>query len=124
MSLLKNLIVVGDRVLLEPDPAQNRTETGLYLPPTVREKEAVRTAKVIKVGPGYPLPAQYEFDEFLKEQREPIQYIPLQIKEGDQVLYLHKQSYEIEYDGKKYVITNQASVLMIVRDELASLDII
>ena len=124
MSLLKNIIVVGDRVLIEPDPGQTQTESGLYLPPSVKEKEEVRSGKVIKVGPGYPLPPNHDFDEFLKDHKEPsAQYIPLQMKEGDQVLFLSRAAHDISYDGKDYVIVSQASILMIVRDELAALDI-
>ena len=42
MKAKKNLIVVGDRVLIEPDEKGDRTSTGLYLPPTVKEKTKFR----------------------------------------------------------------------------------
>ena len=53
---LKRLIVVGDRVLIKPKDPTDRTHSGLYLPPTVQEKEQVQSGYVIKVGPGYPIP--------------------------------------------------------------------
>ena len=52
---LKRLIVVGDRVLIKPKDPTDRTSSGLYLPPTVQEKEQVQSGYVIKVGPGYPI---------------------------------------------------------------------
>jgi len=37
---LSKLKVIGDRVLIYPDSGQDRTSSGLYLPPTVTEKES------------------------------------------------------------------------------------
>ncbi|MEJ7645249.1 MAG: co-chaperone GroES family protein [Chryseolinea sp.] len=53
---LKKLIVVGDRVLIRPGKQSDNTASGLYLPPSVQEKEKIQSGYVIKVGPGYPLP--------------------------------------------------------------------
>ncbi|MFH1768659.1 MAG: co-chaperone GroES family protein, partial [Candidatus Omnitrophota bacterium] len=52
----KDLILVGDKVLIEPDEGQDRTDTGLYLPQGVKEKEKINTGKIVKTGPGYPVP--------------------------------------------------------------------
>lgn len=60
---LKKLIVVGDRVLIKPVRQSDRTESGLYLPPGVQEKEKIQSGYVIKVGPGYPLPLPADEDE-------------------------------------------------------------
>lgn len=56
---LKNLIVIGDRVLIRPSRPNERTESGLYLPPGVQEKEKVQQGYVIKAGPGYAIPMPY-----------------------------------------------------------------
>jgi co-chaperonin GroES (HSP10) len=56
MQVRKEMIVVGDRILLQLDETQDKTKSGLYLPPSVREKEKVAMGKVVKVGPGYPIP--------------------------------------------------------------------
>ena len=45
---LKKLIVIGDRVLVKPVQPDERTESGLYLPPGVQEKEKVLLAEVIR----------------------------------------------------------------------------
>ena len=52
----KELIVVGDRVLILPDKGDDRTDTGLYLPQGVKEKEKIQAGTVVKTGPGYPVP--------------------------------------------------------------------
>lgn len=113
---LKRLIVVGDRVLIKPKDPTDRTNSGLYLPPTVQEKEQVQSGYVIKVGPGYPIPSPSE-DEPWKETEEKIKYMPLQAQEGDVALYLQRSAIELQYEGEQYVIVQQASILMLEREE-------
>ncbi|MCE7058717.1 MULTISPECIES: co-chaperone GroES family protein [Dyadobacter] len=113
---LKSLIVVGDRVLIRPKSPNDRTNSGLYLPPTITEKEQVQSGYVIKVGPGYPIPAATE-DEPWKETEEKVKYMPLQSKEGDLAIYLQRNAIDLEYDGQKYVIVPQSSILMLERSE-------
>lgn len=113
---LKRLIVVGDRVLIKPKDPTDRTNSGLYLPPTVQEKEQVQSGYVIKVGPGYPIPVQTE-DEPWKETEEKVKYMPLQAQEGDVALYLQRNAVELQYEGEQYVIVPQASILMLERSE-------
>lgn len=113
---LKRLIVVGDRVLIKPKSPSDRTSSGLYLPPTVTEKEQVQTGYVIKVGPGYPIPAPVD-DEPWKETEEKVKYMPLQAQEGDLAIYLQRNAIELEYEDEKYVIVPQSSILMLERSE-------
>lgn len=113
---LKRLIVVGDRVLIKPKDPSDRTSSGLYLPPTVQEKEQVQSGYVIKVGPGYPIPTPTE-DEPWKETEEKVKYMPLQAQEGDVALYLQRNAIELQYEGEQYVIVPQASILMLERLE-------
>lgn len=113
---LKRLIVVGDRVLIKPKDPSDRTASGLYLPPTVQEKEQVQSGYVIKVGPGYPIPVPTE-DEPWKETEEKVKYMPLQAQEGDVALYLQRNAIELQYEGEQYVIVPQASILMLERSE-------
>jgi co-chaperonin GroES (HSP10) len=55
----KKLIVIGDRVLIRPAKPNERTETGLFLPPGVQEREKVQQGYVIKTGPGYAIPLPF-----------------------------------------------------------------
>ena len=82
-SNLDKFIVVGDRVLIKPKSPQERTKTGLYLPPGVTEKEKIHSGYVLKVGPGYPIPAIQDVDEPWKDKSDDVKYVPLQPKPGD-----------------------------------------
>ena len=114
---LKKLIVVGDRVLIKPTKQSDKTDTGLYLPPTVQEKETIQKGYVIKVGPGYPLPVPADEDDMWKGKEEQIKYLPLQAQEGDLAIFLQKGAIEVMYESEKYYIVPQVSILMLEREE-------
>jgi chaperonin GroES len=119
IRIKKEMIVVGDRVLLKLDEGQDKTKSGLYLPASVREKEKVAMGRVVKVGPGYPIPnPNYTEDEPWSTPKDPMRYIPLQAKDGDYAIFLREQGVEIEFEEEKYLIVPQSAVLMLVRDEL------
>ena len=114
---LQKLIMVGDRVLIKPKSHQNQTKSGLYLPPTVQEQERVLAGYVIKVGPGYPVPAVADIDEPWKAKSDNVHYVPLQPKEGDLAVYLQNSSVDIEFNNVKYVIVPHSAIMLLVRDE-------
>jgi chaperonin GroES len=119
IELRKQVIVIGDRILLQLDEEGDRMKSGLYLPPSVREKEKVAMGRVVKVGPGYPIPnPNYTEDEPWSQPKDPMRYIPLQANEGDYALFLREQGIEVEFEEKKFLIVPQSAVLMLVRDEL------
>ena len=65
----KQIVVVGDRVLIRADKGEKRSPAGLYLPPSVLEKQDVRGGIIVEVGPGIPLGSPEDpFDEPWKEQ--------------------------------------------------------
>jgi chaperonin GroES len=113
----QKFIVVGDRVLIKPKSPQKRTKTGLYLPPNVSENEKVISGYVVKVGPGYPIPAISVDDEPWKEKRDEVKYVPLQAKEGDLAIFLQNNAYELEFKTEKYYIVTHSAILMLIRDE-------
>lgn len=114
---INKFIMVGDRVLVKPKNQQERTKSGLYLPPGVQEKEKVHSGYVLKVGPGYPIPAIQDSDEPWKDRSDEVKYVPLQPKEGDLAVYLQNSGYDIVFNGEKYVIIPHAAILMLIRDE-------
>jgi len=114
---LDKFIVVGDRILIKPKSADTMTKSGLYLPPGVHEREKVHTGYVLKVGPGYPIPAISEVDEPWKDRRDEVKYVPLQPREGDLAIYLQKNAWEIEFKKEKYVIVPQSAILLLIRDQ-------
>jgi chaperonin GroES len=114
---LEKFILVGDRVLIKPKTPHEKTNTGLYLPPGVQESESIRSGYVLKVGPGYPIPAINEVDEPWKDKSSEVKYVPLQPKEGDLAIYLQKSGWEIEFNNEKYVIIPHNAILMLIRDK-------
>jgi len=112
----KKLIVIGDRILIRPAKPNERTESGLYLPPGVQEKEKVQQGYVIKTGPGYAIPMPPE-EESWKRDEEQVKYIPLQAREGDLAIFLLSGATEVLYEGDKYYIVPQGAVLLLERDE-------
>ncbi|MFN8251755.1 MAG: co-chaperone GroES family protein [Ferruginibacter sp.] len=113
---LKKIIVIGDRVLIKISASNERTESGLYLPPGVGEKEKVQQGYVIKTGPGYALPMPVE-DESWKPEEEKVKYLPLQAREGDLAIFLLSGATEVIYQKEKYYIVPQSAILMLEREE-------
>jgi co-chaperonin GroES (HSP10) len=119
MASKKQLIVVGDRVLINPDDSRDKTNFGLYLPQGIEEKEKVQSGFVIKTGPGYPLPDPSDMgEEPWSQSKKDAKYVPLQVEEGDYVIFLRKTAIEIEFEGTKYLILPQSAILLIVRDDI------
>ena len=114
---LEKINVVGDRVLVKPRKESERTDSGLYLPPGVREKEKIQYGYIVKIGPGYPTPLPVDNDEPWKSEEEKVKYVPLQVKEGDLAVFLQGGAYEVMYQNEKYFIVPQSSILMIERDD-------
>lgn len=118
MRAEKKLVVVGPRVLISLDKSEGKTDSGLYLPPTVKEKEEVQGGLVVKTGPGYPVPDVTASDEPWVNSGSGTKYIPLQAQEGDYALFLKKEAVEIEFDGKKFLIVPHSAILAIARTEI------
>jgi len=114
---LEKFIMVGDRVLVKPKNPTGKTKSGLYLPPSVQENEHIQSGYIVKVGPGYPIPAVSDEDELWKEKKDGVKYVPLQTHIGDLAIYLNKSGHEIEFNNEKYIILPHSSILMIIRDE-------
>jgi len=115
-NTLKNVIVIGDRVLIKPVKPEEKTSSGLYLPPGVVQQEKVLKGYVMKTGPGYAIPAAFE-DEPWKSDEESVRYIPLQAREGDLAIFLVNQAVEIKYNDEKYYVLPHNAILMLERDD-------
>lgn len=113
---LNKLIIIGDRVLIKRISPDDRTKSGLLLPPGVQEKEDVQSGYIIKVGPGYPIPSNEETENW-KQQQEKIRFLPLQAQEGDLAVFLQRHATEIEFNKQKYYIVPNSALLMLYRDE-------
>ncbi len=121
----KQLIVVGDRVLIAPEEGEERTDVGLYLPPTAVDRQAVQSGRVLATGPGTPVsePASLD-DEPWRIGSTETRYLPMQARVGDFALFFRKAAVEITFESKRYLVVPQAAILVLVRgrepiDELA-----
>ena len=115
--MAKELILVGDKVLIEPDTEKGRTDSGLYLPQGVREKDKVCMGLIVKIGPGYPVPdpSALEQEPWTKEHVD--KYFPLQAREGDTCIFLKEQGVEITFEKKKYIVAPHSALLVLIRND-------
>jgi len=114
----KRLIVVGDRVLIQPEEGEDRTKVGLYLPATAVDSQAVQGGAVLATGPGNALSAPTEVDEepWKTGAPEP-RYVPLQARIGDYAIFFRRAAVEITFEGDRYLVVPQAAILTLVREE-------
>ncbi len=91
---------LGNRVVVEPLEQEEVTAGGIVLPETAKEKPQKGT--VLSVGPG--------------ERDDKGKYIPMDVKDGDTVLFAKYAGTEIKLDGKKLLILRESDLLAIVED--------
>lgn len=115
----KEILVIGDRVLIKPDTGEDRTKVGLYLPQSVVEKQPVHSGYIIETGPGIAIPnLQNEASEpWQKSETSPVKYIPVQAEVGDYALFLRKEAIEIRYQDEDFLLVPQAAILIVIRGE-------
>ena len=89
---------LADRLVVEPIEREEMTSSGIYVPETAKEKP--QEGKVIAVGPG--------------RKDEDGNRIPMDVAEGDRVLYAKYGGTEVKLDGKKYLILKESDVLAIL----------
>ena len=116
----KKLVVVGDRVLVAPEEGEERTNVGLYLPPTAVDRQAVQSGRIIATGPGTPLPEPNQLDDEpwkISSANMPQRYVPMQAQIGDFALFFRKAAVEISFEDKRYLVVPQAAILVLVRSD-------
>ena len=91
---------LGDRVVIQPTPREEMTKSGIVLPDTAKEKP--HEGKVIAAGPGRLT------DEGKRE--------PMDVKEGDTVLYAKYAGTEFKVEGDELLIVSQKDILAIVEN--------
>ena len=93
ISITRKVKPLSDRVLIQPNPAEEKTAGGLIIPDTAKEKPLA--GKVIAVGPG-------------------TSEVKMEVKVGDEVLYGKYAGQEISIDGTDYLIMKQNDILAII----------
>ena len=94
-----NIKPLEDKILVQANEAETTTASGLVIPDTAKEKPQEGT--VVAVGPG-----RWVEDG---EKR-----IPLDVSEGDVVIYSKYGGTEIKYNGEEYLILSARDVLAVV----------
>ena len=89
---------LADRVLVEPAPAEEKTAAGIIIPDTAKEKPV--EGKVIAVGSG----------KLLENGKK----APLQVKEGDRILFGKYSGTEVKIDGEEHLIMREDDIIAIV----------
>jgi co-chaperonin GroES (HSP10) len=114
----RELLVVGDRVLIRVEDGEERTKVGLYLPATAVDGQQVQGGTIVATGPGYPLPAVEEhLDEPWKiSGSKETRYVPMQARAGDYALFFRKAAVEITFENERYLVVPQAAILTLARD--------
>jgi chaperonin GroES len=115
----KQLLVVGDRVLIATEEGDDRTKVGLYLPPTAIDSQQVQTGLIVATGPGTPVADLSALDEepWKLDQREG-KSRGMQARVGDHAIFFRKAAVEITFEEKRYLVVPQAAILVLVRDDL------
>jgi len=115
----KQLLLVGDRVLITPEEGEDRMRAGLYLPPTAVDAMQVQSGLVIAVGPGDPVADMSSGDdEPLKIGERQPRWRPMQARVGDHAIFFRKAAVEITFEEKRYLVVPQAAILVLVREEM------
>jgi co-chaperonin GroES (HSP10) len=113
----KELIVVGDRVLIRVEEGEERTKVGLYLPATAVEGQQVQGGTILATGPGLPLPVvEDHLDEPWRiTSNRDAKHVPMQARVGDYALFFRKAAVEITFDNERYLVVPQAAILALAR---------
>jgi chaperonin GroES len=115
----KQLLVVGDRVLISVEDGEDRTRVGLYLPATAIDSQQVQTGLIMATGPGTPVADLGSLDDepWKVGEREP-RNRPMQARVGDHAIFFRKAAVEITFEETKYLVVPQAAILVLIRDDL------
>lgn len=115
---MAELIVVGDRVLIEPQTGEEKTDTGLVLPASVSPQEDVMSGRVVKTGPGYLTQnPEYTESETWKESETPVRYLPLQAEPGDYAFFVQNEAIDLRYEDTEHMIVPHNAILALVRGD-------
>ena len=84
---------LSDRVLVKPNPAEEKTASGLFIPDTAKEKPLM--GKVVAVGPGTA-------------------EVKMEVKVGDMVIYGKYAGTELSHEGEDYLVMKQSDLIAVV----------
>ncbi|MSR44228.1 MAG: co-chaperone GroES [Phycisphaerales bacterium] len=90
---------LGDKLLVKRDEAQTKTDSGIYLPETAKDKP--KQGKIVALGSGIL-------------NKDTGKYMPFSVKKGDTVLFTTYSGTEIKIDGETFLIMTEEDVLGVI----------
>jgi len=90
---------LGDKILVKRSEARSKTDSGIYLPESAKDKP--KEGKVIALGNG-------------NLNKETGEYLPFTVKKGDEVIFTSYSGTEIKIDDEDFLIMTEDDVLGII----------
>ncbi len=90
---------LGDKIIVKRNEAQTKTDSGIFLPETAKDKP--KQGKIIALGSGIL-------------NKDTGKYMPFSVKKGDTVLFTTYSGTEIKIDGETFLIMTEEDVLGII----------
>ena len=90
---------LGDKILVKRDEAATKTDSGIFLPESAKDKP--KKGKVVALGAG-----------LLNKDKGT--YVPFTVKKGDIVIFSSYSGTEVKIDGDPYLIMTEEEILGIV----------
>nr|WP_171821018.1 co-chaperone GroES [Parascardovia denticolens] len=87
-----------DKIIIKQAPAETTTASGLVIPDSAKEKP--QQGEVLAVGPG--------------RRDDKGERVPMDVKEGDRVLYSKYGGTEVTYKGEDYLIVSARDILAVL----------
>lgn len=90
---------LGDKILVKRDEAASKTDSGIFLPESAKDKP--KQGKVVAVGNGIL-------------NKETGQYLPFSVKKGDSVIFSSYAGTEVKIDNDTFLIMTEEDILAVV----------
>jgi chaperonin GroES len=90
---------LGDKILVKRDEATTKTDSGIFLPESAKDKP--KQGKVVALGAG-----------LLNKDKGT--YLPFTVKKGDTVIFSSYSGTEVKIDGDPYLIMTEEDILGVV----------
>ena len=90
---------LGDKILVKRAEAVSKTESGIYLPESAKDKP--KEGKVIALGSG-------------NLNRETGEYVPFSVKKNDRVIFTSYSGTEVKIDDEDFLIMTEADILGVI----------
>jgi chaperonin GroES len=97
-----NVRPLGDKLLVKRAEAQTKTDSGIYLPESAKDKP--KEGKIVALGQGIL-------------NRDTGKYLPFSVKKGDRVIFTSYSGTEVKIDGEDLLIMTEADILGVIEKD-------